>query len=117
MLTVEVGCLLDRRPKPGDVMALLLAMEKEAPKDGGRVESLLGNHEMMNIMGDLRYVTPQNFASFADSNSEERRRTAFKEYTNWREKHTELLTQLPQPMERTEADRMAQHPAGFFEQR
>ena len=54
---VQVGDLLDRGPKPRDVMDLLMALEKEASKDGGRVESLLGNHEMMNIMGDLRYVT------------------------------------------------------------
>src|SRR6266567_6624987 len=114
---VQVGDLLDRGPKPRDVMDLLMALEKEASKDGGRVEALLGNHEMMNIMGELRYVTPQNYASFADSNSEERRRTAFKEYTNWREKHTELLTELPQPMEMTEAEWMARHPAGFVEHR
>src|SRR5215470_13554277 len=53
---VQLGDLLDRGPKPRDVMDLLIALEKEAPKDGGRVEALLGNHEMMNIMGDLRYV-------------------------------------------------------------
>ena len=49
-----------------------MALEKEAGQAGGRVVSLLGNHEMMNIMGDLRYVTPVNYASFSDSNSEKR---------------------------------------------
>ena len=51
---VQVGDLLDRGPKPREVMDLMMALEKEAPKTGGRVVSLLGNHEMMNIMGDLR---------------------------------------------------------------
>ena len=51
---VQVGDLLDRGPKPREVMDLLISLEKEAPKAGGRVVSLLGNHEMMNIMGDLR---------------------------------------------------------------
>ncbi len=91
---VQVGDLLDRGPKPRDVMDLLMALEKEAPKDGGRVESLLGNHEMMNIMGDLRYVTPENYASFTDVSSEERRKSAFKEYINWREKHPAVLAEL-----------------------
>ena len=56
---VQVGDLLDRGPEPRAVMDLLMALEKEASKNGGRVVSLLGNHEMMNIMGDLRYVTPR----------------------------------------------------------
>ncbi len=55
---VQVGDLLDRGPKPRDVMDLMMSLEKEAPKAGGRIVGLLGNHEMMNIMGDLRYVTP-----------------------------------------------------------
>src|SRR5437879_5330208 len=114
---VQVGDLLDRGPKPRDVMDLLMALEKEASKDGGRVESLLGNHEMMNIMGDLRYVTPENYASFAGANSDERRRSGYKEYGKWRESHPALLAELAQPMELTEAEWMARHPAGFIEQR
>ena len=114
---VQVGDLLDRGPKPRDVMDLLMALEKEASKDGGRVESLLGNHEMMNIMGDLRYVTPENYASFADAKSEERRKSAYKNYVKWRESHTALLAELPQPLEVTEAEWVARHPAGFIEQR
>jgi hypothetical protein len=114
---VQVGDLLDRGPKPRDVMDLVMALENEASKDGGRVESLLGNHEMMNIMGDLRYVTPENYASFADANSEERRRSGYKEYSKWRESHPALLAELAQPLELTEAEWMARHPAGFIEQR
>jgi hypothetical protein len=114
---VQVGDLLDRGPKPRDVMDLVMTLEKEAPKDGGRVEALLGNHEMMNIMGDLRYVTSENYASFADPNSEERRRSAYKDYVKWRERHTALLSELAQPLELTEAEWMARHPAGFIEQR
>src|ERR1700739_3829005 len=78
---VQVGDLLDRGPKPREVMDLMMALEKESAQAGGRVVSLLGNHEMMNIMGDLRYVTPGNFASFADANSEARRQSAYKDYT------------------------------------
>ncbi|MGA8623080.1 MAG: metallophosphoesterase [Candidatus Sulfotelmatobacter sp.] len=114
---VQVGDLLDRGPKPRDVMDLLMSLEKEAPQAGGRVVSLLGNHEMMNIMGDLRYVTPVNYASFADANSEERQKSAFQAYMKWRGSHAPLLAELPQPMELTEAEWMARHPAGYVEQR
>jgi hypothetical protein len=114
---VQVGDLLDRGPKPRNVMDLLMALEKEASQSGGRVESVLGNHEVMNIMGDLRYVTPENYATFADANSEERRQSAYKEYTKWRQNHAALLPELSQPTEVTEAEWMARHPAGFVEQR
>jgi hypothetical protein len=114
---VQVGDLLDRGPKPRDVMDLLMTLEKEASKDGGRVESLLGNHEMMNIMGDLRYVTPENYASFADAKSEERRRAAYQDYLKWRKSHTALLAEVSPPLEMTEAEWMMRHPAGFVEHR
>lgn len=114
---VQVGDLLDRGPKPREVLNLMMALEKEASQAGGRVVSLLGNHEMMNIMGDLRYVTPMNYGSFADGNSAQRQKAAYEEYVKWRGSHASLLAELPQPMELTETEWMARHPAGFVEQR
>jgi hypothetical protein len=114
---VQVGDMVDRGPKPRQVMDLIKALEKEAPQAGGRVVSLLGNHEVMNIMGDLRYVTPVNYASFADANSEKRQKAAYVEYMKWKNSHASLFAELPQPMELTEAEWMARHPAGFIEQR
>jgi len=114
---VQVGDLLDRGPKPREVMDLMMALEKEAAQASGRVVSLLGNHEMMNIMGDLRYVIPGNYASFADGNSEKRQKAAYDEYVKWKGSHASLLAELSQPMELTEAEWMARHPAGFIEQR
>jgi len=114
---VQVGDLLDRGPKPREVMDLMMALEKEAAQASGRVVSLLGNHEVMNIMGDLRYVIPGNYASFADGNSEKRQKAAYDEYVKWKGSHASLLAELPQPMELTEAEWMARHPAGFIEQR
>src|SRR3984893_14886068 len=80
---VQVGDLLDRGPKPREVMDLMMALEKEAVQIGGRVVGLLGHQEMMNIMGDLRYVIPVNYASFADGNSEKRQKAAYDEYVKW----------------------------------
>jgi hypothetical protein len=114
---VQVGDEIDRGPKPRQVMDLMMSLEKEAAQAGGRVVSLLGNHEMMNIMGDLRYVSVENYLSFAASDSEERRKSAFQEYIKWRGSHLALLAELAQPMELTEAEWMARHPPGFIEQR
>jgi len=115
---VQLGDLLDRGPKGRDVMDLVMALQEEAPAAGGQVVNLLGNHEVMNIMGDLRYVTPENYARFADADSEARRKSAFQNYMKWRTAHSALLAELPQPVfEVTEAEWIARHPAGFVEQR
>ena len=53
---VIVGDLLDRGPRSRDAMDLLMRLEVEAQSAGGRVHVLIGNHESMNMIGDLRYV-------------------------------------------------------------
>jgi hypothetical protein len=62
---VSTGDLLDRGPDARKVLDLLMRLEQEAPKAGGAVHVLLGNHEVMNLVGDLRYVPAAEFATFA----------------------------------------------------
>ncbi len=114
---VQVGDLIDRGPRPREVMDLVMTLEPEAKKAGGRVVSVLGNHEVMNLMGDLRYVTPENYASFAEENSEKHRRSAWQAFSKWRAGHANLMAELPAVQNLTEADWTAQHPLGFLEQR
>src|SRR5665213_4193263 len=70
---VQVGDVCDRGPDTRKVMDLLMDLEKQAARAGGHVHALLGNHEVMNLMGDLRYTTPGEFAAFADAHSEQLR--------------------------------------------
>jgi hypothetical protein len=63
---VSLGDLLDRGPRSRKVMDLLMSLQREAPAAGGRVHVVLGNHELMNLTGDLRYVSDAEFAAFAD---------------------------------------------------
>jgi len=63
---VSVGDTLDRGPESRKILDLLMRLEEEAPAAGGKVHVLLGNHEIMNMTGDLRYVAPEEFAAFAD---------------------------------------------------
>jgi len=67
---VQTGDIPDRSDNTRQAMDLLMQLEQEAPKVGGRVIALLGNHEVMNMDGDLRYVTPGEMASYADLSPE-----------------------------------------------
>lgn len=78
---VQLGDLVDRGPKSRAVLDFVMTLEKDAPKLGGTVRANLGNHEVMNIMGDLAYVVAADYASFVDSRSEQRRRAAFQDYS------------------------------------
>lgn len=115
---VQLGDLIDRGPKPREVLDLMIALDQQAAKAGGQVVSLLGNHEVMNLMGDLRYVSAGNYASFVDSESEKRQTNAFQKYMAWRKDHPQLLAELNQPvLPETEAEWIARHPPGFIEHR
>ncbi|RME24699.1 MAG: metallophosphatase [Deltaproteobacteria bacterium] len=71
---VQTGDLTDRGPDSKEVIELLMSLRQQAADAGGRVVPLLGNHELMNMMGDWRYVTPQDIADFG---SVDARRAAF----------------------------------------
>ena len=62
---VSTGDLLDRGPASRQVLDLLMRLEAEARQAGGAVHVVLGNHEVMNIVGDLRYVSAEEYAAFA----------------------------------------------------
>lgn len=68
---VQVGDLIDRGPEPRKAMDLLMKLEPQARKAGGYVHPLIGNHETMNLYGDLRYVSPSDYASFQVEGSQE----------------------------------------------
>jgi len=66
---VGLGDLLDRGADSRKVMDLLMRLQAEAQAAGGQVHVLLGNHEAMNILGDLRYVEVGEFSSYTDMES------------------------------------------------
>lgn len=63
---VQTGDIPDRGDQTRAALDLLMKLEQEAPSAGGKVIPLLGNHEVMNMDGDLRYLTPGELASYAD---------------------------------------------------
>lgn len=70
---VIVGDILDRGPRSRDAMDLLMRLEDEAQAAGGRVHVLIGNHESMNLIGDMRYVSKAEYAAFAGEETQEMR--------------------------------------------
>jgi Calcineurin-like phosphoesterase len=65
----SLGDLLDRGADSRKVMDLLMRLQGEAAAAGGQLHVVLGNHEAMNLLGDLRYVTPGEYASYTDVES------------------------------------------------
>jgi hypothetical protein len=61
-------------------MDLLRRLEPESVAAGGRVHVLLGNHEVMNLFRDTRYVDPGAYRHFASDESKADRRAAVGKY-------------------------------------
>lgn len=56
-ILVQTGDEIDRGTYALDIYKLFQRLRTEADVAGGRVVSILGNHEYMNALGDWRYVT------------------------------------------------------------
>lgn len=113
---VQTGDILDRGPESRKVMELLMSLETQARRAGGQVHALIGNHEAMNIYGDLRYTSAQEYQAFRDGNSEKVRASFY-------QRHVESLKKSMPPEELPELDERyrraweARYPLGYFEHR
>jgi hypothetical protein len=66
LMIVQTGDVLDRGDDERAILDLIARLEVEARAAGGAFVLLLGNHELMNAAGDLRYVTPAGLRAFDD---------------------------------------------------
>ena len=53
---VVLGDIFDRGSQVTELLWTIYTLEKQAKKKGGRVHFMLGNHEVMPMYGDLRYL-------------------------------------------------------------
>jgi hypothetical protein len=70
---VQTGDILDRGPDSRKALDLLRRLEDDARRGGGTVHLLLGNHEVMRMLGDLRYVSPGEYGAFVTASSDKTR--------------------------------------------
>ncbi len=115
---VQTGDVLDRGKEGRACLDLLMDLERQAGRAHGQVMPLLGNHEVMNIMGDVRYVPPEMYLSFATSGSEKVRERAYRDYLQFLasdRNHEPAAT--PGDPEAARKKWMDEHPPGFFEYR
>jgi hypothetical protein len=59
---VLTGDFVDRGEMVTEVLWLIYALEAQAEAAGGKIHFILGNHEIMNMSGDLHYVHPRYMA-------------------------------------------------------
>jgi hypothetical protein len=78
---VLMGDLVDRGERTRELLDFVMRLEDEA---GGRLYVLLGNHEIMNVVGDLRYATVEEFAEFAEDETKRQRRNGFNAFSRSR---------------------------------
>jgi hypothetical protein len=66
---VQTGDVVDRGPDSLKIIQDLMRLQDEAQRAHGQVIALVGNHEAMNMIGDLRYVSDADYAAYATSRS------------------------------------------------
>lgn len=99
---VQTGDIADRGPDTLRIIRHLDGLARQARRAGGRVHHLIGNHEAMNVYGDLRYVSPGEFRAFVNHDSARVRDRYF--------------AALMEHMRETEPDRHAALPDDYREQ-
>ncbi|OWM67881.1 shewanella-like protein phosphatase 2 [Punica granatum] len=61
---VQIGDVLDRGPEELKILYFLEKLKQEAAKSGGKLITMNGNHEIMNVEGDFRFVTKKGLEEF-----------------------------------------------------
>jgi hypothetical protein len=115
-ILVQMGDVTDRAPDSLKIVRNLQQLQREAPRKGGKVYVVLGNHEAMNLLGDNRYTTPGEYAAFADGQSAARRDRIYD--ANRAQLEAAYRAQDPKiTPDQVRAKWMAEHPLGWVEHR
>jgi len=112
---VQTGDIPDRGPDTIKIIEHLVKLAKQAKRAGGYVHLLIGNHEAMNVEGDLRYVSPGEYAAFTTKNSERLREMQWQRQLEWMKANMPDFAELDLEAYRKEWDQ--QVPLGWVEHR
>lgn len=114
---LQTGDYMDRGTGTRAVLDLLMALEPQAKSAGGRAFAVLGNHEVMNLIGDTRDATPEIFATFADPKSASRQKEEWERYARLGPAKVAKGEAVPAVYQQTEQAWLAAHPLGYVEYR
>ncbi len=107
---VLCGDLVDRGEQDQPVLELAMGLQKEAEAAGGRVHVVLGNHEVMNLTRDFRYVWPGGYADFEPLEKAGDRNKAWEKYEKAFSGKGADATELREGFD-------AKYPPGYFARR
>lgn len=113
-ILVQMGDVTDREPDSLKIIRSLQQLKREAPRKGGKVYVILGNHEAMNLLGDNRYTTAGEYAAFADSQSAARRDRVYEANRARLEAAAKAENPAITP-EQVRTQWMTEHPLGWVE--
>ncbi len=113
---VQTGDIPDRGPDTKKILDHLSGLKKQAKKKGGYVHMLIGNHEAMNVIGDLRYVDPGEYQAFVNSKSSRARKLL------WEHQISAMREEEPEKFDSLDIDAYRQQweqqvPLGWIEHR
>jgi hypothetical protein len=66
LVVVQTGDEIDRGDGDREIIDLFSRLEIEAAEAGGAFRPLLGNHDLMNVEGNFKYVSARGMGSFDD---------------------------------------------------
>jgi len=112
---VQTGDITDRGPDSRRIIDHLVKLSKQAKKKGGYIHMLIGNHESMNVVGDLRYVSPGEYAAFVTKNSARLQDLQWERQIEWMEANSEDFEAVDLEAYRAEWEK--QVPLGWVEHR
>jgi hypothetical protein len=114
-ILVQTGDLIDDGEHVRAALDLFMRLQEEAAAAGGEVIVLMGNHEALNILGELRGVNPLAYQSFEGPYSEQRRRQLWEAWSTWRTQRAEAVGEASEVESEAEAQWYAAHPPGWVE--
>ena len=88
---VQTGDVLDRGPDSRKAMDLLMKLEDQAPKAGGMVHALIGNHEAMVLLGSWGYVSAGEKKAFGGAKAYREAMSAEGKYGRWIRSHNAVI--------------------------
>ena len=112
---VQTGDITDRGADSRKIIDHLVKLAKQAKRKGGYIHMLIGNHEAMNVTGDLRYVSEGEFKAFTTRNSARLQERQWESQLGWMQANTETFEELDLVAYRQEWEKTV--PLGWVEHR